>query len=220
MNTILETVTGKLVDLSNPQVDQIDIEDIAWALSRMPRFCGHTITITAYNVAQHSVFVAKKVEELLHSGADTLDKINISYQAWDMWMVDPDSRDRIVLKALLHDAAEIYIGDLPSPIKRIPELRPIIKQIEDRLSTTVLSAFNLYSVDDQEEKLIKYADKLAQKIEAHAFMQSRGKHWEGLPDVSLEDLQKFQTPLPSLDAYKLFKKTFNEYYTRVKSLCN
>jgi uncharacterized protein len=219
MSRLLETVTGKLIDPINPAAEQIDIEDIAWALSRIARFCGHTITVVPYSVAQHSVFVAKKVEELLNGGVDTLNEVQITDQAWDSWMIDPDDRYRLVLKALLHDAAEIYIGDLPSPIKRIPELRPIIKQIEDKLFVTVLNAFNLSEVDSEEEKLIKYADKLAQKIEAHAFMQSRGKHWEGLPDVSLEELQKFETPLPSLDAYKLFKQTFDEYYKKVQR-CN
>jgi 5'-deoxynucleotidase YfbR-like HD superfamily hydrolase len=192
---MLETVTGQLVDLENPDPSTINIEDIAWGLSRMPRFCGHTITVVAYNVAQHSMFVADEVAALLEH---------------DRYYGLTKDSARVILLALLHDAAEIYTGDWPSPVKRIPKLRPIIKQIEAGLMTAVYKAMTLEPPTPEEEALIKKADKIAQKIEAHAFMPSRGKHWPDMPEVSLERLQSFNAPLDSLTSYKLFMEKFQQ----------
>lgn len=186
----LETVTGRLVDVTKPDPDSIYIEDIAWGLSRMARFCGHTITEIPYNVAQHSVFVA---DELLYNTEIT----------------DPSiDRCRLVLLGLLHDAAEVYTGDWPSPIKRIPELRPHIKALEATLMAAIYQSFDIEPPTDAEEALIKRADRIAQKIEAHAFMPSRGRDWPDLPEVSLERLQQFDQPKDSITSYKLFMKKF------------
>lgn len=54
--TWIATYTGRKVDLVDPQPDMISINDIATALSRMPRFAGHTLEF--YSVAQHSRLVA------------------------------------------------------------------------------------------------------------------------------------------------------------------
>ena len=193
---MLETVTGKQIDIENPDPALIDIEDIAWGLSRMPRFCGHTITVVPYNVAQHSVFVAN---EALNIVLSDYDHNRFTYQ---------EAQDKLVLKALLHDAAEVYTGDLPSPLKRIPSLHKIIKQIEDRLMAAIYKSMNLTPPDDEEQEIIKLADRFAQKIEAHAFMPSRGKDWPRMPAVSLERLQQFDAPLDSLTSYKLFMQKF------------
>jgi 5'-deoxynucleotidase YfbR-like HD superfamily hydrolase len=182
---MLETVTGQLVDVENPDPASINIEDIAWGLSRISRFCGHTITVIPYNVAQHSLFVANEVEAA----------------GW--------TAKTLVLQALLHDAAEVYTGDWPSPVKRIPALRPIIKGIESKLMSAIYEAMGLPAPTDEEEAIIKEADMVAQKIEAHAFMPSRGKHWPNMPTVSLERLQQFDQPMSSLGSYKAFIDKFN-----------
>ena len=194
---MLETVTGRLVDIENPDPATINIEDIAWGLSRMPRFCGHTITIVPYTVAQHSMFVADEVEAYLGKELNTKE-----YQ--------------LILKALLHDAAEVYTGDLPSPMKRIATLRPIIKQIEAKLDHAIYVALGLSPMSEEEEHIIKLADKIAQKIEAHAFMPSRGKDWVDMPEVSLERLQQFNAPLDSLTSYKLFIERFNSLHKNIQ----
>jgi hypothetical protein len=45
-------------------IPDIVIEDIAWALSRMPRFSGHSIPYVPYSVAQHCIQVAEDLKEL------------------------------------------------------------------------------------------------------------------------------------------------------------
>jgi hypothetical protein len=68
------TYTGKLVHIRNPRPDEIDVEDIAHALSQTCRFFGHTDGF--YSVAQHSILVSQRVPAgdalwgLLHDGAE------------------------------------------------------------------------------------------------------------------------------------------------------
>jgi 5'-deoxynucleotidase YfbR-like HD superfamily hydrolase len=195
MTPLLETVTGRLVDVANPDPATICIDDIAWGCSRIPRFCGQTITEIPYNVAQHSVFVAEEVEEMLNNGeGDHINNLHVN----------------VVLAALLHDAAECYTGDLPSPVKHLPELHPIIKRIEDGLMKAIYEQLDIPTPTEFELALIKRADKIAQKIEAHAFMQSRGRDWPEMPEVSLVRLQQFAAPMDSLSAYNLFMEKFND----------
>ena len=73
----------------NPDPEEIDIDDICFALSNICRFTGH---VDFYSVAQHSLLVAQLCQQ---NGASKED----------------------VKWALLHDGAEAYISDLNSPIK-------------------------------------------------------------------------------------------------------
>lgn len=190
----IETVSGNLVNPTNPDFNSIDIHDIAWALSRIPRFAGHTITAIPYNVAQHSIYVSELVEAIVKGEVET-----------DLLLDNSYYRDNVdlCLKALLHDAHEAYTGDIPSPIKRIPELRETLKLIEMRLDHAISTSFGLDETTDSEKNLIKYADKLAQAIESYQFMPSRGLNWD-LPTPSLTMHQQFSAPLDPLTSYKAF----------------
>ena len=57
--TSITTFTGKLIDLVDPQPNDICIEDIAHHLSLVNRFAGSTIY--PYSVAAHSVYVSMLV---------------------------------------------------------------------------------------------------------------------------------------------------------------
>lgn len=87
MSNSITTISGVEFDLLNPTPDMINIVDIDHALNRICRFGGH-YTGPHYSVASHSVGVASLVD-------------------------DPELR----LAALLHDAAEAYIGDIVTPLK-------------------------------------------------------------------------------------------------------
>jgi 5'-deoxynucleotidase YfbR-like HD superfamily hydrolase len=178
----LETVSGRKIDVSNPNPADIVIEDIAWALSRMPRFSGHSIPYTPYSVAQHCIQVA---EDLKDYGPD------------------------VQLYGLLHDAAEAYINDLPSPVKHIPEIHAVIKKLEDSLMTAIYTSLKITPPTEQEEALVKIADKTQQAVEAYNFMYSRGKDWN-LPDVSFIKLQEFREPMTSIDSYHKFLSYFQD----------
>ena len=70
----ISTYTGKYVDVFNPHVDDIDIIDIAHALSLTCRWGGQCSYF--YSVAQHSVPVSKalpdelKLQGLLHDASE------------------------------------------------------------------------------------------------------------------------------------------------------
>ena len=66
-STSIQTATGRMVDLARPDPDQIDIYDIAHALSRLCRFTGHTKRF--YSVAEHSIYVAMLVPDHLKLAA-------------------------------------------------------------------------------------------------------------------------------------------------------
>lgn len=82
---------GHEFDLMDPQGADVDIQDIAHALSRIQRWGGHTIQ--PHSVAIHSIH-CQEIAKSWGFGAD--------YQMW----------------ALMHDGAEAYIGDIVHPFKR------------------------------------------------------------------------------------------------------
>jgi len=100
----IRTYTGKYIDPFNPESSDIDILDIAHALSHQCRFAGHTTVF--YSVAQHCVMVSENQLVL-------------------------DRR----LQALLHDASEAYLLDIPSPVKsRIKKYAEAENQLMHRIS--------------------------------------------------------------------------------------
>ena len=105
----IRTNSGTFINVFETTPDMIVIEDIAHALSRLPRFGGHLNR--PYSVAQHSVLAAKRVKGLANKRA-----------------------------ALLHDASEAYLLDMPTPIKaRMKEY----KEHEHNLMTEIFKKFGL-----------------------------------------------------------------------------
>ena len=92
----MRTVSGGTVHVFAPNPDEIEIGDIAYHLAGLNRFWG--ATRPRYNVADHSVRVAQEV------GVRTV-------QCRDR------ERALAMLAALLHDAAEAYMGDIIRPVK-------------------------------------------------------------------------------------------------------
>lgn len=105
------TYSGRRFWPLDPDPEDIDIVDIAHALSNQCRFSGHTKF--HYSVAQHSVLVS----------------LNVPLKV-AMW-------------GLLHDAAAVYLVDLPRPIKRSPDLGEIYQHYEDKLLHAIAEKFCL-----------------------------------------------------------------------------
>lgn len=82
----MQTYTGRQFWPLDPRAEEIDIADIAHALSLICRYGGHAIQF--YSVAEHCVLMSQAVSE--------------PSKKW----------------ALLHDAAEAYLGDIIRPLKR------------------------------------------------------------------------------------------------------
>jgi len=88
----IQTFTRKKFSYDAIASNDICIEDIAHALSMQCRFNGHVSQF--YSVAQHSVHVSQALSSLGHSSATRL-------------------------AGLLHDAHEAYLGDIPTPLKKM-----------------------------------------------------------------------------------------------------
>lgn len=113
----IRTYTGKDFHVFMPTEDQIDIIDIAHALSQLCRWGGHCNKF--YSVAQHSIIAARLIEY-----SDD----------------DPKTKMRDAFCALLHDATEAYLVDLPRPIKRQIQQ---YKDTENHLYTKIAAKYNL-----------------------------------------------------------------------------
>ena len=112
----LQTVSGRFVNPFDPDPEQLDPADIARALANICRFGGHCRPF--YSVAQHSVIVSELVEQ---RGGDLED----------------------VFAALMHDAAEAYLGDMPHPIKHRSELGAAFKAAEEHLEQAIRERFGI-----------------------------------------------------------------------------
>lgn len=224
-STSIETVSGRFVDVANPMPRDFVVSDIAWALSREPRFSGHTIHELPYTVGQHSIVVAN----LLRDATDPKHLLHKSLIAYfvndaDVGIVNRiknlshNLRWMIVKLGLLHDASEAYLRDIPSPVKSIPGLKETYAAIESKVMAAILDESGLdcvFETDDETEfacKLVHWADVYARTIEAYHLMPSRGSNWGSNQklNIGLLHLKQFEQPKPSLEVYEEFMAYFKE----------
>jgi hypothetical protein len=207
----IETVSGVKFNTFTPDPNDVRLDDIAWATSRMPRFAGHTIPMLPYSVAQHAVAVSNELLRMFDSGAYDQygeEMSSLIYDYLDMYNFDAKLKFKMAMHGLMHDAAEAYIGDIPSPVKHLPGLCDAIKSIEDGILKAIYTSFKIEYPTEEEWVFIHHADMVQRTIEAYNFMHSRGKDWGDLPDVSLRRLQAFNPPMPSIQAYDEFLEKF------------
>ena len=96
MHEWITTYTGKRFYPLNPRPEDVDILDIAHAVSQICRFGGHTRQF--YSVAQHSWYVAERIRKWITN-------------------VQRHWKAHVVVQGLLHDASEAYLGDVVTPVK-------------------------------------------------------------------------------------------------------
>jgi hypothetical protein len=113
----LRTFTGRKVYPLKPTVEDIDIFDIAHSLSNLCRFAGHIHEF--YSVAQHSVLASETAGKWTDG--------NVDLMKW----------------CLMHDAAEAYLIDLPSPLKRMAGFGDGYRAAEKRLIKVIARRFDL-----------------------------------------------------------------------------
>jgi len=153
----LQTVSGRWVNPFDPDPSQLDAGDIARALANQCRFGGHSRVF--YSVAQHSVIVSELVEQ---GGGEVED----------------------VFAALMHDATEAYLGDMPHPLKHRSPLGAAFKAAEDHLELAIRDRFRIRA--DVPE--IKRVDRALLATERRAF-SAEDWHWPELDGVEPLDLE-------------------------------
>lgn len=145
----VETFSGQFVDVNSPDPTTISLTDIAHALGNICRYGGHCKRF--YSVAQHSVFVSKRVER---KGGSRL----------------------LQLGALHHDDAEAFLGDIPRPLK--PLLGAAYKRLTDRMDAAIVEALELpLSPEIFHDPVVKMADNWSLFVEARNLLPSEGRSW-------------------------------------------
>ncbi len=190
-------LSGRRLDLLNPSPLDIEIEDIAHGLSRVPRWNGQTIGDHIFSVAQHSVLV----EHIAHQLAPTL-----------------SAKER--LSILLHDAPEYVIGDIISPFKAA--VGETYKAIENRLLAAIHIRFGLPpQITPTLQRLTKKADKMAAHLEAihlAGFNQDEAEKFFGSVDELYAPTRlhlttkALLTPVCVNEAKKCFNALFENIY--------
>lgn len=173
MKPLIQTCTGKLIDLTAPTVADIDIRDIARSLSNLSRFTGH---VGFYSVAEHSV------------GAAALTQF---FAIREMKAVEenPLLSAEAFKAGLLHDATEAYLGDVSSPLKSI---LPEYKRLEEQFHEVITERFRIHTFKVQTEHgvvdLVKAADMAMLELERQRFFGlERDPAWPGfLPGYEIE----------------------------------
>jgi hypothetical protein len=173
VSSAIQTFTGAFVDPLAPDPSSIEAADIAHALSHHCRFGGHSRVF--YSVAQHSCVVADAVEA---RGAGV----------------------EATLAALLHDATEAYLGDLPHPLKHRSQLGDVYREAEKRLQEAIAVRFGL---PPKPPPIVKEVDRAALAAERLALMPpSSNGQWPELAGVAPLDVEI--DPWPSTRAAQEF----------------
>jgi hypothetical protein len=172
MDEWILTYTHKKFHVLNPKPEDIDIRDIARALSMTCRFSGHVNSF--WSVASHSILVSELVSQ------------------------------EHALTALLHDAAEAYLTDIPTPIKRSMGMAKEYREMEDRVLSVIMQKYGgCYPLPDE----VEFVDHNIVGSEAIELFNE-------FPDWVVErKLHLFDVPIKPVgpeEAEKMFLKRFEE----------
>lgn len=138
----IEQCDGTPFQLMSDDLSRIKLPVIAHALSLNCRFNGQIKRF--YSVAQHSIMVAELTR-----------------------IFGGNARD--YLEALLHDASEAYLSDVPAPFKQfLPDLRRIDALLEGQIR-------DKYALPPAKSDIVQKADWYALFIEADALLPSHGE---------------------------------------------
>lgn len=145
-NAWIQTFTGKKFYPLQPKIEDICIEDIAHSLSMQCRYNGHCKQF--YSVAQHSAVIAQ------------------------MWF---DGDIQLERYALLHDASEAYLSDIPRPLKLLPEFA-FYRNAEKKLQSIIFERFGLEPNEPEEIKKADY-EILCQEAMSEEIMSPLHSDW-------------------------------------------
>lgn len=128
--SIMNTYTGKKFDPLQMKPEDVDLLDIAHALSLLCRGGGHIDRF--YTVALHSINCANEAKA----------------RGWER---------KLILACLLHDASEAYISDIIRPVK--PYLTNYL-EIEDQIMSVIWQHFQLELTPEEHKKWKQIDDEI------------------------------------------------------------
>lgn len=148
-------LSGPFFDPFDPSPESVAVvtwPDIAWGLSNAYRFGGQSPV--PISVGAHTLCVLGAARRLARPDAVTLD-------------ASPEAvaLDReMAIAALLHDASEAILGDIPTPFKRHPAYAAVAA-IESALQEALNARFGA-AADAHRHPVIREADTFALAVEA------------------------------------------------------
>lgn len=169
------TYTGKHFNPTQPDAKDIDIRDIAHALSLLCRANGHFKTF--YSVGQHSIQCMKEAKAREYS-------------------------KKVQLACLLHDASEAYLSDITTPVKqKLPEYQayeaPLQDMIWRKYLGEALTAAEKRQVFDIDRAVLygEFEALMSENLEGTAseLKASRSYEFEGFEKAEEEFLRCFQS---------------------------
>lgn len=177
------TYTGKTVFPFDPREDEIDLYDIAHALSSIGRFTGHAVAF--YSVAQHSVIVSEECQNRFARPHEIVEMKQVG------------------LDGLMHDASEAYLGDFAGPSKRNSELGSFFSEAEDALMNVIAPMFK---INWPKSELVDFVDKLVTRTEQRDLMPYPNELYslEGLEmlDKAIIPWSSEEAEIEFIDRYK------------------
>jgi hypothetical protein len=111
----------------------------------------------------------------------------------------------ITLAALLHDATEAYMVDIPRPLKRLPGMETY-RAMEDELNSIIRDKFVGVTLPTWAEEWIHQADREMLDVERRDVMSTTEREWSNAND-----------PIPGFQAglwtHQEAERAFMEMYT-------
>jgi 5'-deoxynucleotidase YfbR-like HD superfamily hydrolase len=180
-------LSGRRLDLLDPSPLDVEIEDIAHGLARVPRWNGQTKGANIFSVAQHTLLV------------DTI--------ARQQGPLD----DKLRLAIMLHDAPEYVVGDMITPFKAV--IGDSYKAVEARLLAAIHLRFGLPpQLPAGQQKTIKMADRAAAYLEATrlaGFAEDEARKFFGAPPKLSPALERdYLAPWPAETAEARYLERF------------
>lgn len=156
--TYIQTYSGKILCFDRMDPNSICITDIAQALAMQTRFVGQCAK--HYSIAQHCVLVSIIMEKMYYS----------TYRRSEEALM-------AALYGLMHDASEAYMGDIPAPLKRMPQLQGY-NELEERLLDIILAKYNV-EITNKSRSILAIADRhiLADEVSA-CMLDGRSFDWD------------------------------------------
>jgi hypothetical protein len=152
----MQTFTGRAFYVLDPRPEDVEPEDIAHGLAFECRYNGQCHEF--WSVAQHSICVAREARRLAAA--------------------PPTRADRLFLLALLHDADEAYVKDIPRPLK---SALPGYREIAEKVRHAINVRFQLLSMIETCRDLlpiIKRADLAVLRSERDTLMAPPPQPWD------------------------------------------
>ena len=140
----MQTFSGLAFHPAAPSPAQICLVDIAHGLANTARYSGQTRR--RYSVAEHSIHLAR-------------------------WFLRAGNRELAKI-ALMHDAAEAYICDVPRPLKVL--LAPLYKPIEEAVEAAIAQRFGMATLS---HPAVKAADDRILEDERRALLVEPPLPW-------------------------------------------